>query len=63
MGSLWCWGDADAARLEQYRRWSTIFSLYQKSSQQVCNVASSRREQEAAERQKVDWGPAGEAYK
>lgn len=59
MGSLWCWGDADAARLEQYRRWSTIFSLYQKSSQQVCNAANSRREQEATERQKVDWGACG----
>lgn len=40
-GSLWCAGDVDAAGLEGCRRWSTICSLYQKPSQQVCSSASS----------------------
>lgn len=32
-GCLWGHGDADAARLERYRRWSIICSFYQKPGQ------------------------------
>lgn len=61
-GSLWCQGDADAARLARCRRWGIVCSLYQKPSQQVCNSANSRRVQEPAEGRKVDWGDWGESW-